>query len=147
MHVNGQECKEILEQRYKDAEESFIKNSKPGAPFNAENAFEKIFLSSTQAYREVLLGCILARIMDNSIDIHLPYTNMGANAFSGRSLDERVVNPFLHEKSIPCSRGPYLSVFRRNVKFNETTRQGLKDKEGYDALITLIDMVNRYGLA
>lgn len=81
--------------------------------------------------------------MDNSIDIHLPYVNMGANAFSGRSLDERVVNPFLHEKSIPCSRGPYLSVFRRNVKFNEMTRQGLKDKEGYDALITLIDKVSQ----
>ncbi len=81
MPVNEQKCREILEQSYELAEESFINNLRPRVPFNAENAFDKIFSSSTQAYREVLLGCILARIMDNSIDIHLPYVNMGANAF------------------------------------------------------------------
>jgi hypothetical protein len=66
---------------------------------------------------------------------------MGDKAFSGRSLDEKVVNPFLREKKIPCSRGSYLSVFRRQVKFDEATRQGLKDQRGYDAFLYLLNII------
>lgn len=101
--------------------------------------FDRVFQSRTQAYREVLVGCILARIQDKSIDIHKPYINQGPNAYNGRTLDERVVNPILQERQVPCSGGPFLSAFRRSVGFNRTTRKGLKDKEGFDSLLTLIN--------
>lgn len=99
-----------------------------------------IFASATQAYREVLLGCVLMRMVDGTKDIRLPYIDLGPNAFSGRSLDEKIVNPFLRSKGIPCSRGPYLSVFRRQVRFDLRTREGLRDKEGYDAFLALVDL-------
>jgi hypothetical protein len=53
-------------------------------------------------------------------------------------LDERVVNPFLQESRIPASRGPYLNVFRRSVRFDENTRTGVKHKSGYDAFLELV---------
>jgi len=99
--------------------------------------------SKTQAYREALLGCLLTRITDRSKDIRLPYLDQGPEAFSGRSLDEQIINPFLHARNIPCSRGPYLSVFRRQVKFDEATRRGLKDKPAYDAFLNLLGTVER----
>jgi hypothetical protein len=77
------------------------------------------------------------------VDVTLPYKDQGNNAFSGRTLDEKVVNPFLQANQIPCSKGPYLSVFRRSVRFNSHTRQGLRDKEGYDALLRLLRFVKK----
>jgi len=59
-----------------------------------------------------------------------------------RTLDEAVVNPFLHEKRIPASRGPFLSAFRRSVPFLPATRAGLRDKVGFDALLVIIDYIN-----
>lgn len=100
-----------------------------------------MFESGTQAYREVLLGYTVARTLDRSIDIRLPYADQGASAFSGRSLDERAINPFLHDRSIPSSRGPYLSVFRRSVQFKATTGVGLRDKKGYEALLKALTVL------
>jgi len=48
-----------------------------------------------------LIGCALARLHDDEIDITKPYMNQGDDAFNGRTLDERVVNPFLQENEIP----------------------------------------------
>lgn len=98
-------------------------------------ALDALFTSRTQSYREVLLGCGLARILDQSIDIRLPYIQQGAAAFNGRTLDEIVVNPILQEQLIPCSKGPYLATFRRNVSFVVDTEQGLRDKKGYRSLL------------
>jgi hypothetical protein len=103
--------------------------------------FDIIFRSATQAYREVLIGCILARLQDKSIDVHKPYINQGNNAYNGRTLDERVVNPILQERRVPCSRGPFLSAFRRSVRFNRRTREGLRDKKGFDSLLVLVDHI------
>ncbi len=85
-----------------------------------------------------MLGCGLARILDRSVNIRLPYIKQGQNSFNGRTLDERVVNPFLQKKLIPCSKGPYLATFRRNVKLTKETASGLRDKEGYKALLDYI---------
>src|SRR5271157_1327940 len=97
-----------------------------------------MFQSTTQAYREVLLGCSIARIQDRRINVRLPYINLGEGAFNGRTLDERVVNPFLQANRIPSSRGPYLGVFRRSVRFDQSTRTGVRDKDGYDSFLALI---------
>jgi hypothetical protein len=103
-----------------------------------QGAADVVFASDTKAYREVLLGCGLARILDRSINLRHPYMNQGPDAFNGRTLDERVVNPFLQDRMIPCSRAPYLSSFRRSVKFEPETAKGLRDREGYTALLDYI---------
>jgi hypothetical protein len=117
---------------------ALIQDSPPPLEAHIIDSFNSIFASKTQAYREVLLGCSVAKILDSSINIRQPYVNQGPNAFSGRTLDEKVINPFLHDKRIPASRGPYLSVFRRSIQFDQNTRAGVRDQEGYDALLTLI---------
>lgn len=112
---------------------------------DAQADIDTVFASATQAYREVLLGCILAKLDDASTDVTKPYIALSENAFNGRTLDERVVNPFLHEKRIPSSKGPYLSTFRRSVDFSPATRSGLRDKNGFDALLRLIQRVENDG--
>jgi hypothetical protein len=128
----------LLVELFAEAEVAFQENTLPAVNATIQNATDRLFASSTQAYREVLLGCGLARILDRSIDIRLPYINQGPNAFNGRTLDERVVNPFLHDRMIPCSKAPYLSSFRRSVKFIPETAVGLRDKDGYNALLEYI---------
>lgn len=86
----------------------------------------------------MLLGCVIARIQDKAINIRQPYVNQGPNAFNGRTLDERVINPFLQDNRIPSSKGPYLNVFRRSVEFNESTRGGVRDKKAYDAFLVVL---------
>ena len=102
------------------------------------NTLDTIFDSNTQSYREVLLGCALVHIMHPNVNIRLPYVKQGPNAFNGRTFDQEVVNQFLVSKQIPCSKGPYLATFRRNVKFDESTREGLRDKTGYDAMLEIL---------
>jgi len=103
-----------------------------------DDAFACLFGSTTQAFREALVGCTLARALDPEIDIRCPYVNQSERAFSGRSLDERVVNPFLQEREVPCSKGPYLSVLRRNVRFEAETARGLRDRDAFEAMLALI---------
>ncbi len=134
----------LLEAEFALAEEALLKRQPPRAEVSAvEEALGVVFASSTQAYREVLLGCTLAKLLDASVNIRQPYVDQGPDAFSGRSLDERVVNPFLQRHHIPSSRGPYLSCFRRSVQFNNATRGGLRDKRGYDALLALLDYIEK----
>lgn len=99
---------------------------------------QALFISATQSYREVLLGCCLARTIDQTINIRLPYAGQGEHAFNGRTLDEKVVNPFLQNRLVPCSKGPYLASFRRNVQFIPETAKGLRDKVGYGGLLGFI---------
>ena len=141
MRINVQEYQSILEKSFSRAEAALLKQRPSQVAREIKDACDVVFASKTQAYREVLPGCLLIRITDMNKNIRLPYISLGASAFSGRSLDEKVINPLLQAKSVPCSRGPYLSVFRRKVKFDETTRPGLKDQLGYDAFLYMLEVV------
>jgi hypothetical protein len=136
--LDYEEAPKILKELFAEAEIAFRVNTAPQVEPAIMGSADRLFASSTQAYREVLLGCGLARILDRSINIRQPYIRQGPNAFSGRTLDERVVNPFLKDRMIPCSGGPYLSSFRRSVDFTPATAVGLRDKEGYNALLDYI---------
>lgn len=108
---------------------------------NYQTAFETVFASKTQSYREVLLGCALAHFLSPDTNIRLPYVKQGPDAFNGRTLDEQVINPFLMSRQIPCSKGPYLATFRRNVKLDSSTRSGLRDQAGYDAMLAILSVI------
>ena len=143
MPIDYEQARNLLENSYVEAERLFLKGSPPVVSTHLDKACKKVFASRTQAYREVLLGCLLARILDKGINIRQPYVRQGPNAFSGRSLDERVVNRFLQDNRIPCSRGPYLSVFRRSVEFATATRAGLRYQDDYDSLLVILGYVEK----
>lgn len=130
---------DLLETGFAAAEATFALGTIPAVTPDMVAAVDQLMRSGTQAYREVLVGCCLARCLDPQIDVHLPYANQGDRAYNGRSLDEAVVNPFMQAHEIPASRGPFLSVFRRSVTFAPVTRAGLRDKAGFDALLWFID--------
>jgi hypothetical protein len=101
-------------------------------------ASETVFRSASQGYREALLGCAIARLLDATSNIRFPYIQQGDNAYNGRTLDEEVINPLLVEKMIPCSRGPYLSMFRRDFKFIDEKVHGVRDKTSFRACLGYI---------
>ena len=130
-------AREVLADEYASAEAAFGNGLQIDVPDGISESTVRLFASSTQAYRESLIGCALARILDPQIDIRLPYMNQGDDAFSGRTLDQTVVNPFLRDQAIPCSTGPYLSSIRRNVSFVPETR-GQRDRRAYTRLLEFI---------
>jgi hypothetical protein len=136
-------ARNVLEKTFADVECDYIEGRIIHVPHNMEKSYDLLFESKTQAYREVLLGCILARLVNRKVDISLPYVLQGELAYSGRTLDEKVINPFLHKYKIPSSKGPFLSVFRRSVTFTKDTRSGLRDQEGFDAMLRVLDSVSR----
>ncbi|MGE0224157.1 MAG: restriction endonuclease, SacI family [Acetobacteraceae bacterium] len=137
--IDHDAARALLSATLRQAEEDFAAGCWQPIPDALAAANEQLMRSATQAYREVLIGCCVARAMDPSIDVRLPYASQGYYAYSGRSLDEGVVNPFLQAAEIPASRGPFLSVFRRNVRFTPDIRTGLRDKAGFDALLAFIE--------
>lgn len=136
--IDYDSCRKILEEVFAEALEDSKKDQIVEVPKIVEAAGEILFESKTQAFREALIGCALARLHDDEIDITKPYMNQGDDAFNGRTLDERVVNPFLQENEIPCSKGPFLSALRRNISFTPETEKGLRDKEAFGAMLSFI---------
>jgi hypothetical protein len=135
--IDHREAKSLLLSLYPKASESLGEEA-PAEPEGNAADLDVLFGSKTQSYREALLGCALVRLMDPSVNIRLPYASHGSGSFNGRSLDEYAVNPFLQEQQFPCSKGPYLATFRRSVKFLPETAEGLRDKDGYAAMMNLL---------
>lgn len=141
LDIDYDEVRHNLEARFAEIEKSYASGQTPAIPGEVGGACANVFASNTQAYREVLLGCILVRLSRPGVNVRQPYVEQSDNAFSGRTLDERVVNPFLHSMQIPSSKGPYLSVFRRGIQFDESTRRGLRDKDAYDSFLQILDYI------
>ncbi len=120
------------------AEAALLAGRSPVVAGDVGAASDTMFQCGTQAYREALLGCAIVRIQSHDVDLRLPYVKLGDNAYGGRTLDERVINPFLQSRRIPCSKGPYLSVFRRSVSFYPATGGGVRDKAGYDTFLVAL---------
>jgi hypothetical protein len=139
--VNYETAHAQLEQEFATVEAQVLNGQAPALTNGLVQHIETIFGSSTQGYREIFLGCILARLNNPAIDIHKPYVKHGPTAYNGRTLDERVVNPFLRDKRIPCSRAPFLSTFRRGVQFIAATSIGARDQLAFSSFIALVDYV------
>jgi hypothetical protein len=109
MPIDYEHARTLLDEAFAQVEADLLQGKETAPPEGTEGAFHAIFRSNTQAYREALLGCTIARIQDRGIQIRVPYMGQGLRPFNGRTLDEKVVTPFLRSRRIPCSRGPYLS--------------------------------------
>jgi len=136
-------ARDILERAFAGSVSDHLEGRTPHSNKVLEQSYDLLFESKTQAYREVLLGCILARLVNRKVDVRLPYVQQGELAYSGRTLDEKVINPFLRKMKIPSSKGPFLSVFRRSVTFTEETRGGLRDQAAFDAMLKVLEYVRR----
>jgi len=143
IRIDVESARRLLQSEFEIAERAYLSASPLNVDPILRDAADTLFTTRTQAFREALLGCALARVIDSRIDITLPYAGHGSNAFSGRTLDEQVVNPFLVSRQVPCSKGPYLAVFRRSVRFVHETREGLRDKMGYDAFLRFIEALRQ----
>ncbi|MGA3371931.1 MAG: restriction endonuclease, SacI family [Terracidiphilus sp.] len=138
MSIDYEVALKILSDMFAGVEGLLLNDQAPVCNEALTPHFDTIFRTNVQAYRETLLGCALAHLLDREIDVRLPYVNQGERAYNGRTLDERVINPFLQMNRIPCSKGPFLALFRRSVRFDASTREGLRDKTGYDAFLALV---------
>lgn len=127
----------LLRELFEEAEALFREGGCPSLSPELVGVADVLFASKTQSLREALLGCALARSLDRSINIRHPYVEHGDDAFSGRTLDERVVNPFLHDRLIPATKGPYLAAIRRGVRFTPDA-VGRRDKTAYGAMMAFI---------
>lgn len=136
--IDYAQARRLLADLFAEAEADFQRRMPPVVPSSFLAAADTLFASKTQSFREAALGCGLVRLLDPNANLRLPYAKQGPRAYNGRTLDEQVVNPFLHDRQIPASKGPYLAAFRRSVKFDQATRAGMKDKAGYDAFLAVL---------
>lgn len=143
LKTDADQATAILRKTFESTLSSYLKTESPVSPNGTKDAVDALFTSSVQSFREALVGCILAKMCKQQADVTLPYAGQGDLAFNGRQIDEEIVNPFFQENRIPCSKGPYLAVFRRNVQFTAAIREGLRDKKACDAFLLLVDFVNQ----
>jgi hypothetical protein len=67
--IDYEKAAEILAELFAAAEEAFQENTTPAVEVAIQDAADRLFASSTQSYREALIGCGLARMLDQSINI------------------------------------------------------------------------------
>ena len=139
MTINLEQAASELAGMFDEVQRATLQGEVPPIQQSLIPAFDAIFKTSNQSPREALLGIVLVRLQAGDADLTLPYVNQGASAYNGRDLDERVVNPFLQQHRIPCSKGPYLAMFRRDFRFDKSRRDGVRDKVAFDSLLKLID--------
>ncbi len=145
--IKTNEAVELLRKSFSLAEDDYREHSAAKVPEAIAEATKRLFTSVTQAYREALVGCAIARVIDQGIDIRLPATADGEHAFSGRSLADNVVTPFLRDRAIPISASPYLSALRGGAKFLKDGAPRIqRDKEGFDALVVVVDYLRVLGV-
>ena len=74
MPISYQAAREQLEKEFAAIEEEVLRGNLPTTNDDTlAGLFDEVFASTTQAYREVLIGCILAKLQDTTIDVHKPY--------------------------------------------------------------------------
>lgn len=133
------QAKEILEAAFNEIDTAILQgNPPPPTDSDLEPKWDILFVTDSQGYREALLGCTVARIQDRNINIRLPYVKQGPKSISLRMFDQQVINPFFHNKSVPSTKGPYLSMFRRGYQFTEDYTASPKDPRAHRAFLDCI---------
>jgi hypothetical protein len=132
----------LLAELFSVAEEDFRDSRSIDVPADIVAFTDRLFSSQTAAYREALVGCAVARVLDPLVDIRLPATEYGENAFSGRSLAERVVTPFLRDRRVPVSANPFLSAIRGGARFLAGGAPRIqRDKIGFASLVSVVEFL------
>jgi SacI restriction endonuclease len=132
----------LLDEVFTLAEDDHREGKPINLPNEAVTAIERLFRSDTQAYREALIGCAVARTLNPKIDIRHPATDTDINSFSGRSLADQVITPFMRERAVPISASPYLSSLRGGARFIPGGEPRIqRDQYGFDALVEAVEFL------
>ena len=59
--------------------------------------------NSCKAPIRFLMAGLVAKIDDTRKDLHRPASFLGQGCYDGRSIDETIIEPFIHNKSLPCN--------------------------------------------
>ncbi|MEX1180753.1 MAG: restriction endonuclease, SacI family [Cucumibacter sp.] len=138
----------LLEEIFAVAEDDFRDGKRQTIPAEQVTAIARLFKSDTQAYREALVGCCVARLVNPKVDVHYPDTTASEFSFSGRSLADKVVTPALRAKAVPVSASPYLSSLRGGAKFIPGGQPRIqRDQEGFDTLVFLVEELSQMDAA
>ena len=83
-----------------------------------------------RACLRLLLACSLAKVHNPNVDIRKPYTEIGTpDAYSGRSLDEKHLGPFLNKHKLPTnSTTAFLTPALRNMSVTLTPDLNLEGR-------------------
>ncbi|MEB3228625.1 MAG: restriction endonuclease, SacI family [Synechocystis sp.] len=99
-----------------------------------------------RAGTRLLVACLLAKLHRPDVDVRKPYTEIGdADAFSGRTYDERYVTAFINEHNVPCnSTTAFLTPALRNRNSTLTKDINLvgKPPQLYQSVLSLLDDVH-----
>lgn len=72
-----------------------------------ESIAEKILsickCESNKAPIRYLMSAMLAKLGDEKIDTRQPYPKLGSKSFPGRTIDETIVQSFIHKYNLPCN--------------------------------------------
>ena len=101
--------------------------------------------NSNRAPIRFLLSAILAKMDDNNIDMHRPYTSMGERSYAGRTYDENIVQPFIHKYALPCNATTaYLTPAFRTISepIIKSIFNKCRPKEVYYEMVEIIDYLD-----
>ena len=93
------------------------------------------------------MACLLAKLHKPSVDIRMPYTEIGGeDCYSGRSYDERYITSFVEKHDLPCNvTTAFLTPAFRNHEImlsRNATLMG-RPRELYEYVLSLLDDVAR----
>ena len=128
--IDADVAQDLLTAALQNAEDSFQQGVPPADRLNLAVETERLFTSSTQAYREALVGCVVARVADERINIRHPATETsaesffraklgrsGSDAFLATTCDSRVDIPlYRHFEAARVSFRKVLLVYRGMLK-------------------------------
>lgn len=135
----------MLAEVFPRAENHYGANVPVALPDAAIKATDRLFAAKAPgAYRQALVGSVIARILNPDIDIRFPATEEGPDSehsYSGRSLDEGAVMPFLRQHAVPIlEASAYLGPLRGGARFVEGGAPRIqRDKVGFAALVAAVD--------
>ena len=94
-----------------------------------------------------LMSAMIAKIDDNHIDTHQPYPKLGNRSFAGRTIDEGIVQRFIHQYQLPCNdTTAFLTpAFRTmEVAISKSTFINCRPAYVYNDMLDILDYVESY---
>ena len=135
---------EILNAALRHANANLEKSLLPNQQAREYASYVALNLKNRAGVR-LLMACLLAKLHCPDVDIRKPYTEIGdADAFSGRTYDERYITRFINEHNLPCnSTTAFLTPALRNRNTTLTKDINLvgKPPQLYQAVLNLLDDV------
>ena len=141
--MKSEKIENVLEKIYKRA------SKLPSSVVKNRNIRERVDYVcrciSNRAGVRLLMSCLLGKIKNPKVDPRKPYTEIGTDdCFSGRTLDEHYLTPFINKYRLPCNpTTAFLTPTLRNNNTPLTTDHELvgRPRELYIKTIQLLDDV------